>query len=217
MIREEPTVLGGLVCDLSQPTLLQAALFSQGRDCSLFAWLGCFCESFCWYHSLLVTPIHTHLGPEENLLDVNSFWFCDSVLRPEGLSSLDLKRLVVSACCLLEWWSHSWPSVSEIQWLTAGAWHLRSLGVLSKDDGIFSFSPLLLPVTEYPSSTELLNFLQINSYSVSTFCLCLLYPFLPKLVTLLLNVPHHPYCPPVTGFLFHFLLTCPTCLPLLFL
>lgn len=74
--------------------------------------------------------------------------------------------------------------------------------MLSKDHGIFPLSPLLLTVTESPSSTELLNFLHTYSSSVTAFCLCLLYPFLPKLAALLLTVPCHPYYPPMPGFLF---------------
>lgn len=84
-------------------------------------------------------------------------WFCDRGLWPDRLNSLDPKGLVVSAPCLLM--ISLMPSVSGIQWLTADAWYLSSLGILSKDRrawgcDLASFGPLLLSVSESSSPTE---------------------------------------------------------------
>lgn len=99
-------------------------------------------------------------------------WFCDSGLWPDRLNSLDPKSLVVSAPCLLM--ISLMPSVSGIQWLTADAWYLSSLGILSKDRqawgcDLASFGPLLLSVSESSSPTDPLT----SPSKQQLWCCCL--------------------------------------------
>lgn len=136
--------------------------FSQGRDsAACFLSQAVFVCHPAWYHSLPVTPIPTHLSPEENLLDMNSLlvlWQWPLTRRvklpgPQGPCCLCSLPFGVMISLLL--------SVFGIRWLTANAWHMSSLGTFSKYVGPWPFplqSSFCLNISEPPSLTAPFTF-----------------------------------------------------------